>query len=448
MVYQKKSLIFLLLGGSFLFWSYAVPVKAQFVRPPIGSISTPKASRSTSITRTVRLPPVVKVIKEVTVKSVVTRTSNLSVTTEPGAVVVLEPLDPKQKKMIKKQTAGKDGSIVFENLTPSNYKLRVEKTGFETQEQEPIKILPQKTQAINMDLQPITRNLSIKTNIAKGEVRYAPADLKEKRPDGSLSTIENGAYCIEPIKNNQAIIKGLKNGYYNIDIRPTSDDIQYNPVLTAVEISTETDNDDNDAEDGSLSFEIPLQKKISEGRFATTWTSDEWEKPFGWKLGKTMKTDGLVGVALPRNEQYRYYTDFEMTSDVRMTNADSVGFVARALDANNYYLFQISGAKAETPYVIKGYIVRNGKEEPPFFTQPIAPFAKTLTEGNFRVLIKGTNNIFSVFIEDIANGGEARPVGIFTDPNSTFKKGAVGIAGRKNWNFEIGYFTVCARLCN
>jgi hypothetical protein len=448
MLYQKKSLMLLLLGCGILFCACAITVKAQFVRPPIGTISTPKTSRGNSAPRVTRLPPVVKVIREVTVKSVVTRTSNLSVSTEPGATVLLEPLDPRQKKLAKKLTVGKEGSVVFENLQAIKHKIRVEKIGFETQEQEPINILPQKTQAINMDLKAITLNLSIKTNISKGEVRYAPADLKEKRPDGSLSTIENGAYCIEPIKNNQAIIKGLKNGYYNIDIRPTSDDIQYNPVLTAVEISTETANDDDDGEDGSLSFEIPLLKKISEGRFATTWTTDEWEKPAGWKLGKTMKTDGSIGVALPRNEQYRYYTDFEMTSDVRLTNADTVGFVIRAEDDKNYYLFQISGAKAETPHVIKGYIVKNGKEEPPFFTQPIAPFAKTIAEGNFRVLIKGSNNIFSVFIEDIANGGEPRPVGIFTDPSSKFRKGAVGIAGRKNWNFEIGYFTVCARQCN
>ena len=368
-------------------------------------------------------------------------------TTEPGASVSLVPLNPKQKK-INKQIAGNDGTVVFADLAAANYKIRVEKAGFETLEQDPVKIQPQKTQAINMELKAITSNLSIKTNVSQGEVRYAPADLTETRPDGSLVTKENGAYCFEPIKNNVAVIKNLKDGYYNIDIRPSDDDIQYDPVLTAIKVSAEIADDDNTADDGTLNFEIPLQRKISEGRFTTTWTNDEWEKPGGWKLGKTMKTDGSSGVALPRNEQYRYYTDFELTSDVRLNNSNTVGFALRAEDSKNYYLFQISGAKAETPHVIKGYIVQNDVEKPPFFSIQISNFAKTIGEGNFRVIIKGKNNVFSVFIEDIANGGKPLPVGIFSDPNNTFRKGAIGIAARKNWNFELGYFTVCARQCN
>jgi hypothetical protein len=132
---------------------------------------------------------------------------------------------------------------------------------------------------------------------------------------------------------------------------------------------------------------------------------------------------------------------------VRLSDGDTVGFLLRYVNAQNYYLVEISGAKAEERHVIKGYIVKNDKKEQ-FFSLSIENFAKILAEKNFRVIIKGKKNVFEVFIEDVANGGSPIRVGIFPDQYNSFRKGAVGIAGSKDSNFEVGGFTVCAQKCS
>lgn len=435
MVNQKKILMILLCGCGILLWTFPISVKAQFREPRAITGIKPRGPKLP------KNPPVKTVREEViVVKPVMTRTSNLTVTTEPGATVFLESVNSR-KKRIDKQIAGKEGAIVFDDLPAATYKIKVEKNGFETKKQDEVKIPSQQTVAINMDINPITSNLTIKTNVGEGEVRYASGVLKETKPDGSVILEEKTGSCIVPIINNKAVIKGLKTGYYNIDIRPSRQNIEYDPKLTAVNVSNETTDAD---------VEVILEKKISEGIFNTAWASDDWAKPPGWKsmVNKMMKTEGLPGIALPSNEDYRYYTDFEMKSDVRLLNADTIGFVVRALNDKNYYLFQFSGAKAETPHVFKSYIVEDGKERQLDPSQSITGFDQTLAKGNFRVIIKAKNNFFEVFIEDIRNAGIPKPVGKFTDENETFKKGAVGIAARKNGNFDVLSFTVCPRACN
>jgi hypothetical protein len=447
MINQKKLLKTLIFACGILFWTQAAPVKAQFEeRVPIKKI--PKTSRPSSVKPSGTRPPVVKIQRVINtvVEERITPTSNLTVFTEAGAMVRLEPLKPGLKKISK--TADKDGGAVFENLPPATYKIITEKNGFETQQEDKFEVQPKKTRKIVMDLKPITYDLTIETNINDGEVRYALAEYKGVGQDGSLITKdkENNAYCIVPIKDKKAVIKGLKKDYYNIDIIPGSSDIQYSRLKTAVDVAKEAQDEENTPGDKSLSFKLDLDKKISEGIFnASAWTGADWNNLAGWKLNKKMKTDGLPGIILPRNELYRYYANFEMISDVRSLDDKTIGFVLRAEDEKNYYLVQISGEKAADPLVVKPFIVKNGeaRQLSPF---PISHFSKFIkAKKSFRVMIKGEQNRFKIFIED--DGGEFRDVGVVEDPNNNFRKGAVGIAGDKDSDFEVGSFMVCANKC-
>ena len=97
------------------------------------------------------------------------------------------------------------------------------------------------------------------------------------------------------------------------------------------------ENDDNPNE--KQSYRIELEKKVSTETFASAWVNDDWFLPQGWKLqDRKLKTSGLAGIALPRNEQYRYYTNFEMISDVIMTDGNSIGFAWRAIDPKKLLL--------------------------------------------------------------------------------------------------------------
>jgi hypothetical protein len=135
-----------------------------------------------------------------------------------------------------------------------------------------------------------------------------------------------------------------------------------------------------------------------------------------------------------------------MVSDVASQDDNTVGFVFRAQDENNYYFLQIAGAKAPEPFVAKGFIVRNGQAQQ-IFSNPIPHFAKTIAaRKSFRVIIRGKNNTFEVFIED-SSTADKLPVGNIIDRDNIFNKGAVGIGIANNSNFEVASFTVCPTIC-
>jgi hypothetical protein len=134
-----------------------------------------------------------------------------------------------------------------------------------------------------------------------------------------------------------------------------------------------------------------------------------------------------------------------MISDVKMVDGNSVGFALRAVDPQNYYLVQITGPDAPEPNFAKGFIVKDG-EARQFFSVS-APFASTTSSKNgFRVIIKGNEKGFAIWIEN-SETGVRKPVTTITDPYNTYPKGAVGIASRDRANFEVTYFQVCPTEC-
>jgi hypothetical protein len=420
------------------------PAAAQFgSRIPIVEAAKHKVSSGLPrITRT-RSIVIQKVNNRVVVKKEVVRTSNLSVTTEPGARVALTAVGAVAQTP-KSIVAGRDGSAIFENLRPGNYKIAASKEGFDTQEQDLVRILPQKTHVLDLDLKPITYKLKIQTNLTDGEVRYAQAINKGRDRKGSIISEEIGNYCIVKIgKNGEAVVPDLRQGYYNLDIRPTA--LEYEPTLVGVNVPDDTEQDDENVASETKTFELDIQKKISTETFGTAWTAGEWEMPSGWSLQRGMKIDS-PGIALPRNEQYRYYTDFEVVSDVRIHDGGSAGFALRAVDPANYYFIEFSGARAAEPNVAKAYIVKNGDARQ-IFAAPASGFASALASRNgFRVIIKGDAKGFMLSIEN-SETGVREPVGLVIDRDSTFRKGAVGIAARSRTRFDVTYFQVCRSAC-
>lgn len=431
-----------------LFWAVVSPLRAQIgerlrfkdAAQKSQPLSGSKLSRSKVIT-------IVKPVVKIEVRTKKFKTSNLTVSSEPGAKVLLKSkvrgVKPREEEIAKNNPKDR-ATVEFEDLTPGNYIVTVSLEGYESQETE-VSVPLQKTVGISLDLKPVKYQLNIDTNVPDGEVRFAPAQFEKTNPDGSLKTTETGGYCIVPIKKGKAIINELQKGYYNIDIRPAA--VEYQPVLTAINLPTDVLNE-KDPESSELEdFRIELGKKISTETFGAAWVGGEWSLPRGWKLQNgTMQTAGLAGIALPGNEQYRYYTNFEMISDVIMTDGNSIGFVLRAENAQNYYSLHISGAKAPEPNLATGYVVKDGKPTL-LFSVPITNFARTIkAKQSFRVIIKGNNNTFKIFIED-ADTGKSNPVGDMIDRYNNFRKGAIGIIGIESADSVIGTFTVCANSC-
>ncbi|CAN5307541.1 hypothetical protein BH10ACI1_BH10ACI1_30000 [soil metagenome] len=410
-----------------------VPIKKATTNKRVVNNTT----RRTTVNRTSKVSVVVREI----VNTKLVKTSNLSVTTQPGAMVKLESLAANVNPPAA-QKVNSSGVVIFENLKAIKYKVVVTLDGFETLEQDSVAILPQKTLGIKLDLKPITYDLKIDTNIADGEVRFAPAVLTSTDNEGNLITKETGGFCVVKIVNKKAVIPELKQGYYNLEIIPSA--VEYQSLKVAVKVPDDIleDNDDNDE---LQSYPLELEKKISTTQFASAWTSNEWDLPAGWGLKNKMQNNGLSGIALPRNDQYRYYVDFEMITNVNLIDDNTVGFVFRAQDAQNYYLVQLSGARAAEPYRATGYVVKKGRAEQ-IFSITIEAFAEILKK-QFRFSIQGEGKLFKLFIED-STTGDKRPLGNMTDPFNNFKKGAVGIAGNSGSKFEVVFFTVlCKGVC-
>jgi hypothetical protein len=419
---------------------------AQFgVRVDIKSAASNVSSAGASVAprRTIVIQKVNRVV--VTRREAV-RVSNLSIVTEPGAKVVLESAAGSQRPYRREMAADTSGSAIFDDLRPGDYRVSASKEGFVTQEQDQVKILPQRPHVLDLSLPPVTYKLKIETpGISDGEVRYALARYKGKDAKGSIISEEFGNTCFVKIQKKgtggEAVISDLKQGYYNLDIRPTA--LEYEPSLVGLNVPEDTE----EGETGETkSFEIALKKKISTEIFGAAWTREGWEMPAnGWSLNNRMQVNNATGIALPSDDRYRFYTNFEMISDVRMLDGNSVGFALRAVDSQNYYLVQITGPNAPEPNFAKGFVVTNGVARQ--FFSVSAPFASTTSSKNgFRVIIKGNGKEFSIWIEN-SETGVRKPVTTIPDPYNTYPKGAVGIASHDRANFEVTYFQVCPSEC-
>jgi hypothetical protein len=103
----------------------------------------------------------------------------------------------------------------------------------------------------------------------------------------------------------------------------------------------------------------------------------------------------------------------------------------------------VTGEKASEPYLLRGYIVKDGVAKQFGSTISAHGFKGTLKQNSpFRIVLSATGNQFSVLISD-SQTGEVLPLGILEDPNRNFPIGAPGIAVRDNEQNEIDYFLVC-----
>jgi hypothetical protein len=360
-------------------------------------------------------------------------TGTIVVSAEPKAAIVVEPV---------RGGTGDEGTVpaddrqfVFNNLAPGRYRVAAELDGYQPAEEE-VTLTAGKTAAVTLDLRPITYTVNLATNVTTGEVRYAPVVARKDPTTGEVKyeRAPGGETRLTQIQSGRAVLPNLRNGTYGLDIR--ADEVGYQTLLATVTLPGKTD------------FDIKLNKLLSTKTFSATWTSlDGWEAPSTWAVATRKLSASGPGIALPKDESYRYYSDFQLSSDAKMINGVAASYVVRAVDKQNYYLIQLTGAKADEPYVLRGFIVRNGVPQRMGSPIPIDGFAQTLKPNQFfTVSIKGTDNSFNVSITD-SQTGDVLPLGILTDPNRTFKVGAVGLAVRDTEQNEIGRFIVCTSDC-
>ena len=370
----------------------------------------------------------------VTKKVLVTPTTGtLSVSSsEPNASILVEPKRGGGEGKVGTIPAGELG-FIFNDLTPGVYRVAASLDGYEPSEKD-VTITRNRTTSVTLELKPVTQTVAVNTNVKAGEVRYAPVEAYKDARTGETKYAPRGATIVVPIQQGRAVLTGLRAGTYGVDIRPDPSEVGYQTLLGTITVP------------GSETVTVELKHELSTRTFTAGWTPDEWELPPDWKIASSLLSTGGRGVALVRDEGFRHYADFHLASDVRMTNGVAVSFVVRAADAKNYYLVQVTGEKAEYPYLLRGFVVKNGV---PQLLQsiPIRHFAQTIQPKQFfKVHIRVTGNQMKITIDD-SQTGQSLPMGVLTDTYQTFRTGAPGIAADANERSDYGSFVVCSPEC-
>ncbi|MGH9837002.1 MAG: hypothetical protein ACREBD_01140 [Blastocatellia bacterium] len=304
----------------------------------------------------------------------------------------------------------------FTDLKPGRYRIRAEMEGHAPAEGT-VEIVARKTSDIMLNLRPITYQVTISANFSEGEVRYRRAKAPDEVP------------LVAQFKNGRAALPNLRAGEYEVDIRPREG--SYETLLATIEVGN-----------AKTEFPVELKRRLTEETFSEIWRRlDGWEAPAGWGVNAGKLLIKGAGVALPRDENYRRYADFDLVSDVRMVNGVAVSFALRAQDQRNYYLVQLTGAQSDEPYVLRGFVVKNGAVRPMQPSISIEAFAKILTGNFFTVAFKVVANRISVSIHDSQTGDE-QSLGILTDRDRNFTAGAVGLAAQSHEQNEVARFIV------
>lgn len=367
--------------------------------------------------------PAKRELQVVTVR-VTPDSADLTVVTEPGARIQVVPA--LRGKTEEQKVPDDKRGVIFEGLRPGSYRVTAQLDGYKSVDNKDglaeagVKLARSKPAMIHLPLEPITYEITINFNISAGEVKYQVKNARgsERR----TKALENG----------RVVLSDLLPGAYDLEVDPENnlENRGYQPLRTTIEVSA----------DKTLNLELERIETTRE----FSWTSrDDWTAPDGWSVssGKLIVNDN--GLAIPRETGFHNYVDFKLTSDVNMANGMAASFALRLKDAQDYYLIQLTGEKAEEPYLLRAYIVERGVAQPLGTARSVKGFAPVLKENHlFTVEITVKDNKIEVALPDPETGDPA-PVGIFTDENRTFRKGAVGVVAGKGEQSEIGRFIVC-----
>lgn len=178
-------------------------------------------------------------------------------------------------------------------------------------------------------------------------------------------------------------------------------------------------------------------KPLLTTEFSENFTSlDRWSKPAsGWTFAKQgLQIENQPVVGFPPEVNCK---DFTMGFHLKLLNDGGAAWVLRMQDANNYYLFDLSGPGGTVPNFFLTYIVTSGKLEQKAAT---AVVNRLVEGGEYDIKIEVKDNLIRHTITtdtdkpEVEEAGVPRKLGVFQDFDNTFPTGAIGfrtIGGQK-----------------
>ncbi|MGI8917190.1 MAG: hypothetical protein ACR2H6_01220 [Pyrinomonadaceae bacterium] len=392
-------------------------VPAQRVGGTGGTVKVTTPTATGTPARRTNAP--VRTVVRTVIERVTPTTGSLSVAAEANATILVEPIRVRGATGQQGIVPAGERIFVFVDLKPGRYRVAGALAGHLPVETEVV-IAANKSQASTLNFRPVLYSLIVTTNVNTGELKYA----REGEPLTNVVPIQN-----------KTVRRELPAGDYVLEL--SAEEFGYETLRKSVTL-----NADNTV------LDLPLRRVVlTTDTLSPTWTNTEmqaWEIPAGWRPDnkRNLMVKG-AGVALPREETFRHYKDFRLSSTAKMTSGVSLSFALRARDARNYYLLQLTGEKSDEPNTVRLFVVKNGVAQR-IRAIPIARAgAKAMSPDRFfSVSIKMVDFAITVEIED-SETGAPYPLGVLTDPARNFVEGAVGIAGGADEDNTIGRFVVC-----
>lgn len=343
-------------------------------------------------------------------------TGSLAVAASSNANLLVEPIGMKRVEGQEGTVPAGERIFIFNHLVPGRYRVAGTLVGHSPAEKE-ITILKNNSQSLTLDFEPIRYSLTINTNVSTGELKYGP----EGQPPNRLAPIQNGKVQLN-----------LTEGRYAL-------------AITTLEFGYETRRETILVNESKV-VELPLTTIVlSTGPFSASWTKsglEDWELPTGWQDSKHKLLVKGEGVALPRQRGYRFFKDFKLTTNAKMSNGIAISFALRARDAHNYYLVKLTGAKSDDPHVLRLYKVIDNVAHHIMMIAISPSAARPMDAGEF-VSISMKMIGYDIIVETVDSQGAVYTLGVLTDSERTFPVGAVGIVGRNDEENMIERFVVC-----
>jgi hypothetical protein len=484
--YSRVSHVLSFIQSAVLILSISVWIPSQALgqkRSDRGS-DKPETSSPAGPKRTDRAIPEserVKVITKTEFVKVAVRANKgyLSVVAVPSAVVTLTafPLTPKKAPAIKETVRDEDGSLNLINLLPGKYKIAIEHPDYDSY-----------SGAIQIDPARPDTFVALNKMVAKyGTIRIggAPANAKIFLDDAPLTaarlTVENQNTVIPKIPVGKHRLRISKDGYaeFNreIDVTPGKQafvSAQLDLARVTLTLASEPgarvyiENEEKAIIPSDGDVAIPLlpgrhsvrvskegyqewKKELTlslannavseranlvpipnsaEGDWQPALGPRKWRpQPATWRLdasGALIRGDKPAFFATESGRDFNTYRDFKLEFDVVFSNGKGVSWVARAKDPNNYYLFEIAGARGGRPS-FNAYVCQDGKLE----LKDSRPIVEKIDKpgDSFHIIFEARGGRFDTRMT-IASLPSVKPylIGIFQD--DSFSYGGVGFRGK------------------
>lgn len=362
-------------------------------------------------------PPVARVTTPTVVAPPAPTTGTLSVVSEPGARIVIEPVSGGGAQPRVEGVANAQGVYNSSPLAFGEYRITAALDGSEPDSARENIAANKLTSVVPLKLRKATYTLTVSANVPSGSVSVGP---------------KGGPATVYPLKEGRAVAPGLGRGDYVVTINP--DDVSFQPETEPVALG------------GNLEHRFTLKSRLREQPLDADFTrAAQWRLPAEWRATPVLEVNGKGRAML--SEEAGRFKDFELNAHVELVGGTSVSFVLRAVDEQNYYFVRLSGPRAETPNRLDLFLVKNGQKPRSIYDVSLRSYK---LNDQFTFAVKASGGQFDFFIDDNSFNNVGKPIGldpVGRHPDGTFAAGGVGVAAEPGDRAKIFQYLVCPGSC-